>query len=211
MFFSASPVSRGKIHKGGLLSMLPTSVRRGYARAKARMLLKELAIPGPPVPIEEILEQYKVLREYAFDLEAPTTVKFRGKYIIFIPPSGNEFRDRWSFAHEFAHIYLKHFEIYPVNRIVMGQAIDLLGEKELYILDRECDIFVSELLMPKEWMYNAIDSPVLNMREVGELKDLFQVSWEAMLNRLDELKIAVDGRTKRHVGSAENERADRKV
>ncbi|MGB9803564.1 ImmA/IrrE family metallo-endopeptidase [Desulfofundulus sp.] len=178
--------------------MLPVAVRSAYARAKARALLKEMAIPGPPVPVEEILRRHNILWEYAFDLEAPTTVKYRGRYIILIPPSKSERRDRWSFGHEFAHVYLGHFKIYPVNRIVRGQAIDLLGEKEFYILDRECDIFVSELLMPKEWVYSAVKSPVLTMREVGELKDLFLVSWEAMLNRLDELKIAVEGRAVLH-------------
>lgn len=173
--------------------MRPTVIRVNYAVASARRLRESLNLAGPPVPIEEIIDSYDIPVKYSFDIEKPTLVrinnsKVSNKYAILIPPSVNAQRDRWSLGHEFAHFYLRHYETYPVDRIIKGCYVQLLTERERYILDRECDIFVTELYMPKKWVMEAIEYPV-TLREAGQLKDLFQVSWEAMINRLVELKL----------------------
>ena len=124
--------------------MRPTNIRIDYALAKARLL----KMSCHPFDIENAIHSSGVRLKYVFDLEHPTTVRVGGMYTILMPPTGSEPRDFWSMAHEFGHIHLLHYETYPADRIVEGIDLRLLTERETYILEQECDIFVSELLMP---------------------------------------------------------------
>ena len=90
-------------------------------------------------------------------------------------------RDIWTHAHETAHIILKHHELYNV---------DALTDHEKWLLDREANIFAANYLMPEDWILDRIDnSQILLISDIYNLKIQFGVSWEAMINRLNELNV----------------------
>ena len=167
--------------------MKPQRVRYRYVVAKARMLHRELALPGPPVDIESIVKSHGIKLGYHFDLEYSIVFKFKSRYVISIYVS-NPGRDRWSMAHEFAHIYLRHFEDFQMNTL----HDDFLTERDHYILDREADIFARELLMPPVWIKRAVGDRI-SADTIRRVRDEFDVSWEAAIIRLDELGIVPKG------------------
>jgi Zn-dependent peptidase ImmA (M78 family) len=88
-------------------------------------------------------------------------------------PSG---RDSFTTAHELGHVILGHHKYDLFN----------LPNQSYRKLDREADVFAASLLMPEEWMRELADPP-LGAGDIFELKEIFKVSWTAMINRLDEL------------------------
>lgn len=165
----------------------PVKVRAALARTAAHWFLKNSGILAPPVPVLKLLkglakiyyfynkQESDFAREEGFSL-----IDEDGNYRVYLNfdlPAG---RDNFTYGHEAGHIVLKHHKEFDIG---------YLNDKENKILDREADIFSSELLMPKEWVYNAVQRPI-TVREIGRLKDLFGVSWTAMINRLDELNIS---------------------
>lgn len=164
----------------------PTKIRKHRARAAAIWFLRELGLEAPPVPARKIIKKLGRLF-YFHNWQGPDFAKEEGfsyldedgTYRIYINKDLPAGRDNFTYAHETAHIVLKHHEEFDV---------DYLTDPEYKILDREADIFAAELLMPKEWVLQAVRYPI-TVREIGRLKGLFEVSWEAMINRLDELNI----------------------
>lgn len=169
--------------------MRPKYIRRDFVIAKVNELRKTLGIVGPFFSIEQVIKSYGIELEHVLDLENPIAVRYDGRHIIFMTPTAVPERDRWSLVHEFSHIYLGHFEDYMVDRIIDGHNVDILTNRERYILEREADIFTTELLLPKEWVLKLVNYP-LSLGQVGRLKNFFGVSWEAMFYRLEELGIA---------------------
>ncbi|MCL6558910.1 MAG: ImmA/IrrE family metallo-endopeptidase [Firmicutes bacterium] len=165
--------------------MRPETIRKGFAIAKARKVAETFLITGPPVPVFDIITSLGIKIKYDQRLEAPVTVKYKDQYIILMPISDNIGRDRWSLCHELAHVILGHYDICTVDKIVNGNLVHNLSEREIYILEREADIFTAEFLMRKSWLKEFVELPV-TWKQVGRLKNLFGVSWEAMINRLEE-------------------------
>ncbi|MEW6727098.1 MAG: ImmA/IrrE family metallo-endopeptidase [Bacillota bacterium] len=165
-------------------------LRRAYVHAKARMLLAEFGIVCPPVDIESIIQQKGIALKYHLieDLPYPVTFKIRDRFIISVNPT-NPGRDRWSMAHEFAHIELGHFDL-GVDTVKQ----DNLTDNERYILDREADLFARDILMPKLWVYNQIrtrfNEKALRAEYVHQLAEIFGVSRQAMSIRLSEIGVA---------------------
>ncbi|WP_333870868.1 ImmA/IrrE family metallo-endopeptidase [Desulforamulus putei] len=87
--------------------------------------------------------------------------------------------DNFTYGHEMAHIVLNHHLEFDVEE---------LTDKELWMLDREADIFSANLLMPEDWVHSNLNLP-LTVPEIGRLKTLFDVSWNALINRFHELGI----------------------
>lgn len=167
--------------------MVPPMVRHRYVLAKARMLHRELALPGPPVDIEAVIWEHKIWLSYAFaeNLDAMAFMHDE-KYYIVIHPFSPE-RDRWSMAHEFGHIYLGHFGFETENGNGSEQ-LSVFSRNEHRILDREANIFARELLLPAKWVKAAAGDRI-NKSTIRRVRERFDVSWEAAIIRLDELGI----------------------
>jgi len=163
----------------------PANIRENYVIAVVRKFLRQMGIQSPPVSIKKLLKQFGRLfyfsneQGYDFPEEKGFSYPVGDIYHIYINKDLPNGRDNFTYAHELAHIVLNHhFEF----------DIDYLTNRELWMLDREADIFAVRCLMPKQWVRSCISLP-LNVPEIGRLKKIFDVSWEAMINRLDELQI----------------------
>lgn len=160
-------------------NLKPTVIRKDYARAKARIILKETGIIRPPTNLEQICDQLGLKIHYhcTDGLEDSFMFLHRSTYHIVIAISGYQARDRWSLSHELGHIVLGHCHLYSVDTLEK----DVLTDSERYILDREADIFAEELLMPIPWMENHKSS------SINQLKKVFGVSKEAITIRRDNM------------------------
>jgi Zn-dependent peptidase ImmA (M78 family) len=170
---------RGAVYCKQNYIMKPTTIRRDYARAKARMVLNECGISRPPTDLEQICSKLGVKIHYhcTDGLKDSFMYLDRSIYNLVIAISGNQARDRWSLAHELGHVVLGHCQIYSVDTL----SKDVLTDAERYILDRECDIFAEEILMPLAWMEKHKHS------SIDQLKKVFGVSKEAVAIRHDNL------------------------
>lgn len=161
--------------------MKPRRVRSSYARTKARICLRENGLTSPPINIIELIEKYGTVL-FTDEISQGFTAYLvkQNVYRVFINPfSVNAGRMNWTLCHELAHIVLGHFIEFGMDNLNVSQ------EK---ILDRECDIFVREFLMPEEWVLKYLELP-LTVPQLGKLKDKFDVSWEALQYRFKELGI----------------------
>lgn len=168
-----------------MTSRRPTKVREEYAKEQALMFLKEMGVDNPSVPVKKLIKKLgrlflfdsKMSSEFADDKGFSCTSGTG--YNIYINrdlPSG---MDNFTYGHEMAHIVLNHHLEFDV---------ELLTDKELWMLDREADIFSANLLMPEDWVRCNLNIP-LTVPEIGRLKTLFDVSWTAIINRFNELGI----------------------
>lgn len=165
--------------------MKPACVRKEVAIAKARMTARKINLNGPPVLAEEMAKAMNINFDYHVGaLDYSIVFESEGQYFISVYVTGNSGRDNWSGIHEIAHIDLCHFryDVDTTNRTV-------LTTKQRRILDLEADLYTREILMPRKWMFEAVEMP-LTACQIGELKDLFMVSWRAIIIRLEELGIA---------------------
>lgn len=163
--------------------MRPTTIRYGYISRKAAEARKRFG----HAPVKEVIEKCGIEIVYSLDISSPILVRINGVYGILMPPSVNIYREKWNFAHEFAHYYLGHYE-YPVDRIVNDRHIRLLTDDEVYILERESDIFVAEWLMPRDDFLKLVKKPV-TYKLVIDIAEKLAVSKEGVINRLIDLKI----------------------
>lgn len=170
----------------------PTRVRYDYARAKARLVVSEFGLVGPPVDVEAIMKERGIFLfrhkpigpvNYSVTFRDPTANLYYVSIIISTPG-----RENWDKGHEFGHVELKHHEQYDVDTLDG----DRLTELERWILDREANIFARDLLMPAMWVRREAGGAV-GFADIAPLADLFGVSWEAMLIRLDEVGLLADG------------------
>lgn len=170
----------------------PIRVRSSYVRARAHLFLREMNVQAPPVYAKQLLKNHCRLFFYNNALtdescqENGFSCLVGGAYRVYINTDLPAGRDTFTYAHELAHIVLKHHEEFDTL---------YLTDHEHWLLDREADIFAASILMPEEWVKSYIQSPV-TVQEIGRIKDLFGVSWEAVINRLDELKIHTRAKTK---------------
>ncbi len=168
--------------------MHPGRVRADVAKTAALALLKKYNIQVPPVPVEKIIKQENWQLSYFYTSQDPEFANEEGfcrlnegRYYLYLNAELPAGRDSWTYAHETAHIILKHHELYDV---------DALTEHEKWLLDREANIFAANYLMSEGWILDRIDnSQILIIADIYNLKTQFGVSWEAMINRLDELNV----------------------
>ncbi|MGJ4788204.1 ImmA/IrrE family metallo-endopeptidase [Leptospira koniambonensis] len=169
---------------------------------------------NPEKLADELLEKY-ALEPYEVDLisllknegidlyraELPADVSGilqveGGKYTVFIQNSHNSHRQRFSIAHELGHFILHNPKSTHIDRksFFRGpKAAEGLHNEEI-----EANRFAAALLMPRNWVYKAIDEFVDEFGEdlidtdediISLLADKFNVSPSAMSFRLQNIGI----------------------
>ncbi len=157
------------------------SPRIGFVRKKARQIVKEAKIVGPPVILRKIID----FLGKEFDIDV-IKADFKGEYDGITITIGNSHtlgfdenspinRKRFSIAHELGHIVLGHTN---------GENKDYDFESK-NCREQEANEFAAELLVPYEFLKKDINSGV----SVKELTSKYYVSEQMLWNRVKECKL----------------------
>ena len=158
-----------------------TWARREEIKDIARETLKKYNITTPPAKPKRILKGIGELYGFSNPEEKGFTLYKDNEYFIYINTVEYKFMVTWTYAHELGHIVLDHFHL--------GYGY-LTSEFNCKILDTEADIFAAEFLMQEDWIREYAQLfPPSEAKNLGKLKKIFKVSWDSLLNRLDNLKI----------------------
>lgn len=154
-------------------------------REIARSLIKNCEINEPPVNLHHIAKNLNCIIRYVKNF--PTSVDGMvlplntGSYLVLINQFNKSVRKRFTLAHEIGHVYLRHYLKYGLYK-----TRDYRDHKS--IIERQADIFATELLMPKHWVRRYF----YQIKNIEEMAKLFWVSKRAMTIRLQELNLIED-------------------
>ncbi len=161
-------------------------------REAAQKVLVEFGIKRVPVPIERIIKSKKIILEYApldEDLSGMAYIQ-DGISIIGINALHHPNRQRFSAAHELGHHILHTSEIQKQIHVSKGlRALrrDPVSSEGSDPLEVQANTFASELLMPKEFLFDEIGIDGLDVDDEASVEKLakkFRVSVSAMRFRL---------------------------
>ena len=121
--------------------------------------------------------------------------KDAGKYVIFIEKTDISTRKRFTFAHELWHFFLHKYYIEwwdtsfidtdKTLALFRANIYDSMSDEEK-LMEREANIFASELLMPEELVRRAYIELWYNIKALSEM---FFVSQQAITRRLLDLSL----------------------
>jgi Zn-dependent peptidase ImmA (M78 family) len=153
-------------------------------REKAQSLLKMASIKHPPVDLTKIAKLLEFLIiPYPFPDKRKGMVFIEGGIkAIGINESHPVTLQRYTIGHEFGHFVNGHQ--HEDNAFIEDE---LKYFNHHYQQEREADVFASELLMPKNFLENDL---AINGLDIEKLKDLYQVSEQALWIRLKTLRLA---------------------
>jgi predicted transcriptional regulator len=156
----------------------PSEVRQVLERQATR-LLKLSETLGPPVPVTEIASALpRVIVKHVPDLPSSGRAQWNGSgWVLLIDSSEAKVRQRYSLAHELAHVVW-----HPLTAQVLPDTPKTLSEDRV---EQACEYFAACLLMPRVWMKRAYFDQ--GIQDVPSLSRLFGVSWLAMRYRLEQL------------------------
>lgn len=160
------------------------------ARLAATTLLNQHGLSSPPVDVERLAREQGVLvqkQRFDDDLSGMAFVK-GGRPVIGVNALHHENRQRFSIAHELGHLTLHR------SRVTEELHVDRLNRDArsaagIDPLEIEANAFASELLMPRDWILEAV-GPAGDIEDdafVDALAKQFRVSRAAMANRLASL------------------------
>lgn len=122
---------------------------RSVLERQASRLLTLMDIPGPPVPMEELLAGLPRIAVKRWD-NLPTSGRTQwdgGQWVLLVAADEPAVRQRFSLAHELAHVVL-----HPVSDIALPDHGKTTAEARL---ETSCEYFAACLLMPRLWMKRA--------------------------------------------------------
>lgn len=161
-----------------LRALTPAESRQILER-QATLLLKLAQIPGPAVPVEQVigvLPRTEVKRAHGLPTSGRT--QWSGsRWVLLVDADEPGVRQRFSLAHELAHVIY-----HPLAADVLPDRRDLPAEVRL---ERACEYFAACLLMPRLWMKRAYFHD--GIQDIPSLSRLFGVSWSALEVRLEQL------------------------
>jgi predicted transcriptional regulator len=155
------------------------------AERQATKTWQLLGIRSPGASLGWITElprvEVKLMPRYTMNGLAGATKYARGRYLVLITKNDAHARRRWTLAHEFKHIldYTNAKALYA--QLGYGDA-----ERREQLIEKICNHFAANLLMPRPWVKHAYGNGI---QELSALAGLFNVSEEAMHNRLVDLGI----------------------
>ena len=148
----------------------------------AQRLLIESGVTSPPVRLADVAKHWCDVQVTFEDIEGDAFLVDLGVLgtNILVKKKARRERQRFSLAHEFGHLALAEKGI-PISESLRATR----HEK----IERWCNWFASELLMPREWFCQEVDGSRLDdlYEGLSELAQKYEVSNEAVLIRLTEV------------------------
>lgn len=152
-----------------------------YIEELAKQALKKSACHESPVNVEQVAKSVGLeVISFPFHPKISGVLK-KEQGIIAINKSHNPLRQRFTTAHELGHFLLGH----GMEDITDDREVDESFEKT-DLKEREANLFASSLLMPADWVKEAVK---INGLDIDKLSSLFDVSKQAMTIRLLALKL----------------------
>lgn len=147
----------------------------------AAEVLRQLGVPlQPPVDLRLVAERLKVSRiEYRELLEDGRVDREGQTVVITIRSDAPHQRQRFTLAHELAHVILDSGEV---------DSFSARRSKEQFSVEETlCDALAGGLLMPREWVDARYENAGVGMGAMFDLARLADVSLSAALVRLREV------------------------
>ncbi|GGJ59836.1 hypothetical protein CDQ92_02145 [Sphingopyxis bauzanensis] len=147
---------------------------------------------APPLALEPILATLGVeLRriDVADDISG-ILIRSAERNVVVVNAKHSEVRQRFTIAHEIAHLMLHEGEEVHVDSAFRVNLRDPRSGTAENIEEVEANAFAANLLMPAEWIRKALVGTWIDVNddsEVARLADVFAVSPQAMLIRLTNL------------------------
>lgn len=104
------------------------------------------------------------------------------KFLIILNKNQSFYRKRFTITHEIGHIVLNHK---PMDYTFSFHDIEEHKDKKLAWIERQADVFATELLMPKNIFLDMYFNR--NIKDVSELQKLFGVSRQAVEIRIEQI------------------------
>lgn len=160
---------------------------RCYSAKEIKLLAQELLRINnlmPPTNLTELARKLKANIHYkklppncdGWTIALNPNFSPEVEYIILINRNRMPVRQRFTIAHEIGHIVLNHLNIKPAFQ--KTDKIHYSG------LERDADIFASELLMPTDFIIRKIEE---GMTDTKSLSNHFNVSKRAIEIKLEEI------------------------
>jgi Zn-dependent peptidase ImmA (M78 family) len=155
--------------------------RYSYARQMAIKLLKDCRIKEPPVDLEMILGEkgYNYIEVGHFpDKVDALYIESEGVCYFAVNAKHHLHRKRFSVAHEFGHVMLKHNLAYYYKSTICwdNPPNEKTHTNAESALEKEANAFAGELLVP----FDMLKSRFAATREIAELAKMFLVSQQVM-------------------------------
>ena len=154
-------------------------------------VLKDYNVTTFPVPVERIAKQMGVRVEYApLDGDLSGFAHIRdGVRIVGINALHSPTRQRFTLAHELAHVLLHQTELEAAVHVDRGSLRrDALASEGTDPTEIEANTFAAELLMPKRFLEDVLNGRAIDLEDdeaIAALAKRFKVSEAAMRHRFE--------------------------
>ncbi|UGY05759.1 ImmA/IrrE family metallo-endopeptidase [Bradyrhizobium quebecense] len=165
------------------------------AYSQARSLVNKLGVKSPPVPIDRLAKALGVRIEYTpFDDELSGMAFMRdGKPVIGVNSSHHPNRQRFTIAHELAHVVLHRSKLEATVLIDKGKNFiprDATSAKGIDPFEMQANAFASEVLMPERLIRQVLAESSRDIQDddwLISIANRFRVSLAALQYRLARL------------------------
>lgn len=171
--------------------------KAGEIRALAEAVLSGAGCKSAPVPVERVaasMGAQVLYAPYEGDDLAGMLLHHGGRHVIAVNSAHHKNRQRFTIAHECAHLALEHSVDPHVDR-GFPQTInrDAKSSTATDIREVEANYFAAELLMPRRWIEADLRSGGIDLESdetIARLAKKYGVSSQAMTYRIANLMLS---------------------
>lgn len=161
------------------------AANKAKARLAARKILADAGVYSFPVNPYSLIKNYRdetiskidILFVQGVPVDGWTAKTENGRVAIFINKNRSYVKNRWTAAHELAHLVLKH-PLYSFDEFDAQKDPDI---------EREADVFAEELLIPSFMIKQCIEQR--RIKSILQMAIDFRVSKDAMSIRLKNILV----------------------